>query len=321
MTGIIILNYQTWKLTLSCLHSIDKTKKRTSMRVYLVDNASSVPMPREVCAYLCSHKNTVVFLQMSENRGYAAGNNAGIRRALSDGCDYLLIANNDILFSKNAIDKMIQTLDNDARIGIAGPLVLDRSGKIQVSRCSMKTDILEIFQLFTVAKLFFRNKRRNYYCLDVDPEKPQDVYYVSGCCFAISKECAKDVLPFDEGTVLYGEEWILGLRMEQTRWRTRYCPDSVVMHLHSATAVQMSSFMHQCICTSELYYCSRYLYAKRWQLFFLFHYRRMLYRLRSIYRKDLYKNWNRFEKETKLCYVKCLNEIIKGEKYAGGQRH
>ena len=100
MLGIIILNYQTWEISIRCMESIKDTIGEIPYHIYLVDNASPILMP-EICQnYLAKHRETVSFLQAAENRGYAAGNNIGIRQALDDHCEYLLITNNDIVFQQ-----------------------------------------------------------------------------------------------------------------------------------------------------------------------------------------------------------------------------
>lgn len=253
------------------MQSIADTIEGMPYHIYLVDNASPNDMPKEFDKYLYEYEKTVTFLQSKENRGYAAGNNIGIRQALDDGCEYLLITNNDILFETCSIQYLLESFGKGTRIGIAGPKVLNDKGEIQTSRCSMKTGIKEVFQLFTVGKKIFRRKWNKYYCLDQDADKPAYVYYVSGCCFAMTRECALAVTPLDEGTVLYNEEPILGIRMEEQGFQTFYNPKSVVIHQHGETTRQVQPFMYQCICQSELYYCSKYLHAKRWQLWILYH--------------------------------------------------
>ena len=304
MTGIIILNYRTWEISFRCIQNIVQTQKNILYHIYLIDNASPNPMQDELHAYLKVHRDVITFLQSEKNRGYAAGNNIGIYQALKDGCENLVIMNNDILLEANAISELVDTLDDKAKIGIVGPKVMDEKGGIQTSRCSMKTGMKEIFQLFTVAKLFFRKKWRKYYCLDQDSETPGFVYYVSGCCFAMSRACALEVTPLDEGTVLYDEELILGTQMQKKGYRTLYNPGSVVIHQHGGTTRRMQPFMHQCICQSELYYCSKYLHAKKWQLWMLYHYRRGLYWLRSRWNGELRGYWKEFERETRDWYKK-----------------
>lgn len=298
MIGIVILNYRTWELSKQCIESICWTCAKCSYRIYLVDNGSENPMPDFIRQYLAEKGDAVWFIQAKENRGYAAGNNLGVIKALKDGCSVILIANNDIVFGRNAILKMADSLKLHPEVGIVGPKVINDKGEIQISHCSMRTGMKEIFQLYTAAKWIFRKKWKMYYCLDQNPEVPMYVYHVSGCCFAISRECAKKVMPLDEKTVLYNEELIIGIRMEQAGYRTWYEPDSVVIHRHGATTKKVHPFMYQCISQSELYYCAKYQNAKGWQLWMLYHYRRGLYMLRCITNSEMRRYWTEFRKKT-----------------------
>ena len=108
MIGIVILNYETWDATLRCIKSIEKTENTESVRVYLIDNASSSDMPVALKQYINDHD--VVYISSNENRGYAAGNNLGIRKALEDQCGYILISNNDIVYKKDSIETMCEFL-------------------------------------------------------------------------------------------------------------------------------------------------------------------------------------------------------------------
>ena len=299
MIGIIILNYETWNLSLRCMQSLVNNKKE-KWRIYLVDNASKTKMPESIKEFV--EKYDVTYISNKQNRGYASGNNAGIQRALQDGCDALLISNNDIVYQKDSVQRLYQTLQEEDRVGIVGPKVLDEKGQVQPSRVARKTGMREIFQLYTVAKLLFRKQWRSYFCLDQDVEKKSEAYHVSGCCFMISERCAREVLPFDEGTVLYGEELILGVRMEKAGYRTVYQPKSVVVHKHGATTKNVKPFMYQCISESELYYCSRYLQAPMWQIYILYVYRGWLYKIRSLKNEEMRKYYSKYKIYVKKCY-------------------
>lgn len=301
MIGIIILNYQTWELSLRCMKSIPRACGKMQYRIYLVDNASESPMPEAIREFLEAEEGRCLICAAS-NRGYAAGNNLGIMRALDDMCEVLLVANNDIVFTVQSICRMVDCLAENPKTGIVGPKVINCCGEVQPSRCCMRTGIKEIFQLHTAVKKIFRKKQRVYACMNQDVDVPSYVYHVSGCCFAITRECAMHVMPFDEGTVLYNEELILGIRMEQAGFLTRYEPKSVVVHQHGATAEKSLPFMYRCICKSELYYCSKYLYAAKYQLWLLYQYRKQMYWFRSLVDQRLRDEWNVFKQETKKMY-------------------
>ena len=91
-TGVVILNYITWQQTERCIKSLKETENADELQIYVVDNASPEKGElRRVC-----REAQVELIENPNNSGYAAGNNVGIVKALTDGCDYIVISNNDI---------------------------------------------------------------------------------------------------------------------------------------------------------------------------------------------------------------------------------
>jgi len=302
MLGIIILNYQTWELSLRCMQSIETNAEAGVYKIYLVDNASPKAMPEDVKQYIEMHAEEVCYIQAENNRGYAAGNNIGIKKALADGCQYLVITNNDIVFTSGVFQGFKMGFQKHPDAGIIGPKVLAEEGSIQNSRCSVKTGMKEMFCIYTLAKFFCKKAWRQYFCLKQDPDKEAYVYHVSGCCFAMTAECARQITPLDEGTMLYYEEPIIGIRMEQAGYKTVYIPECVIIHKHGGTTEGMQPFMYQCMSESELYYCGTYLHAPKWQLWLLYQYRRWLYFGRSLKNKKMREYAKVFYAKTKAKY-------------------
>ncbi|MGI6587877.1 MAG: glycosyltransferase [Peptococcia bacterium] len=60
----------------------------------------------------CKIKENIFIITMEKNRGYAAGNNAGIKKALDTGCEYIVISNPDVIFYNKAIDRLIAMLES-----------------------------------------------------------------------------------------------------------------------------------------------------------------------------------------------------------------
>ena len=60
MIGIVILNYETWDVTLKCIKSIVKTETTEKICLYLVDNASTSSMPEELKKYIAEHNVTYI---------------------------------------------------------------------------------------------------------------------------------------------------------------------------------------------------------------------------------------------------------------------
>ena len=309
MVGIVVLNYETWEISIRCLQSIHRTCEGYPYRIYLVDNDSKRPMPRQIRNELCKRKEQVCLIKAGQNRGYAAGNNLGMRQALADQCEVIVIANNDILFQKQAIQRLAAFLKKYPKVGIAGPKIVNEKGEVQISRFGMYTGIQEMFQIYTAAKKIFCKKWNRYYCLDRDADKASYVYAVSGCCFAVSRECAKVIFPLDEQTVLYFEEPIIGIRMEKAGYRTCYLPHSVAAHVHGATTGQRKPFMYQCIGQSELYYSGTYAQANWWELFFLYLYREVLYLLHCMTDREFRHCWKSFHTGHRTAFYKARRQV------------
>lgn len=300
MLGIIILNYETWDASIACIKSIVTSKTGEDYRIYLVDNASRTKMPKEMEACIKAHK--ICCLRAEENRGYAAGNNIGIRQALEDGCGYFLITNNDIVYRKDTISQMLGFIRSHSGAGIVGPKVVGTDGRWQPSAVSVKTDMRHIFRLYTAAKVCFRKTWRKYFREQEDENTAARVYHVSGCCFLMDKKTAEYLYPLDENTFLYNEELIIGIRLEEAGITTYYVPDAVVRHEHGLSTGRVKPFMYQCISTSEIYYCKRYLSAPDWQVWLLMQYRKLLYRMRM--RKDaaLREYWESYKQGVDLSF-------------------
>jgi GT2 family glycosyltransferase len=60
---------------------------------------------------------------LPENRGFAGGMNAGIERLLSDGCDRILLLNNDAVLEPGCLRLLAEALE-DSRLGAVGPTLL-----------------------------------------------------------------------------------------------------------------------------------------------------------------------------------------------------
>ena len=284
MIGIVILNYETWDVTLQCMESIMEAENEEMIRIYLVDNASTRKKPKEIDRFIEQH--SVTYIEAAENRGYAAGNNLGICRALEDQCTYVLITNNDIRFRSAAIHRMKQLLESSDRIGIVGPQVVGLDGIHQPSVARYRTGIREIFHFYTGLRCFHRKAMRGYQGMDQDAGGQYPVYHVSGCCFLMNRKAAETFYPLDENTFLYDEELIIGIRMEQAGLQTWYCGTAVVEHHHGYTTQKNSAFMQKCIRESEQYYCREYLQANKIILYILFGYRKILQNIRIWFKEN-----------------------------------
>lgn len=120
LVAIIVLNWNRWQETVACLEAL---KRLTYPRreVYVVDNGSTDGSE----AALREHDPELRLIQTGANLGWAGGNNAGIRAALADGCDYVLLLNNDAILAADGLDRLVGTAERTPDFGICGCAVVD----------------------------------------------------------------------------------------------------------------------------------------------------------------------------------------------------
>lgn len=300
--GIVILNYITWQETYNCIASIQKSIGNLDIQIYVVDNAS----PNFQDAEFLHLKENIHFIMNEKNMGYAAGNNIGIAQALKDGCKYILISNNDILFEKNSILAMQQYLELHDEYGIVAPCVLNQKKEIQNCHFMKRVSYLDIWTTQTIIRYLYKKGNDKVYGNQQCYESEMDIFASSGCCFMMSAECAKKVTPLDEKTFLYEEENILGIRMEKNGIKTRYIPYSRVIHNHDQTTKLVKPFALICWACSEIYYLSEYLHISKWKVRLLYEYRTIIFLIHGFRNSEYKKQWESYKENTK----KYLNKMI-----------
>lgn len=297
MIGIVILNYRNWQDTLRCIQSIADNPPQEKYQIILVDNAS--PNAPEFDLRDIMEEYNIIYIQNEKNKGYNAGNNIGIAKALDLGCDSVLISNNDVCFFDDSIQKLWEYAKAHPKVGIVGPKILDRNRKIQKSNLCRRTGMKEKYLVRTRLNAIFRKEHATYFGLDRDYNTTFEVYAVLGCCFLMTRECAQAVTPLDENTFLYEEELILGIWMEQAGYHTVYYPDAVIEHLHGESTKHVKAFAFAHNVKSEIYYCKSYLNASNAAIYPLYWYRVALYLIRCLRYRDFRENWKWFLKMTR----------------------
>ena len=105
LIGIVLVNYNGAADTVQC---IDSLKKMTysNYRIIVVDNGSSDNSLKIL--YEKKKETDFKLLELAENRGFSAGNNAGICLALDLGAEYILLLNNDTLAERDFLKRLME---------------------------------------------------------------------------------------------------------------------------------------------------------------------------------------------------------------------
>jgi len=202
--GIVILNYNDYETTDKYLNNIKNYKVLD--KIIVVDNKSTDSSYEKLQKY---NNNRIKVIETKENKGYAYGNNVGIK-ALDDDIDYVIISNPDITVSEKTIARLKKDLDTNKDISVIAPVIKELDYIKRGWRLPKYKD-----ELLSNITYFHRKAEAN---LRYDDSKYKGnitkVDVVSGCFFMIRKSVLNLIGNFDEGTFLYYEENIMGHKLD-----------------------------------------------------------------------------------------------------------
>ena len=102
MIGVVTVTYNSDEVLDDFLTSL--MSQSAEFQLFVVDNASSDATMDKLCGVIDAR---IELLPQSENLGIAVGNNIGTAAALSAGCDYVLLLNNDTVFEATLFQDLV----------------------------------------------------------------------------------------------------------------------------------------------------------------------------------------------------------------------
>lgn len=214
LVTIVIVNWNGQEFIKNCLDSIQQITYEF-FNVIVVDNAST----DDSCAMVERRFPTVTLIRNKENLGFAGGNNIGIRYALQDNADYVLLLNNDTVVSKDFLNSLINVAESDERIGILGSKVLLMDQPNVICFAGGKRRWTSEW-----AHIGLGDKDNSIY------NDTKETDYIYGCAMMVRRSVLEDVGMFDERYFVYVEEIDLNLRAKKAGYKLVYVPQSVVWH-------------------------------------------------------------------------------------------
>ena len=217
---IIVLNWNRKDDTKECLDSL-QFLTYSNYKVVVVDNGST----DNSVEYLKKYFLSVKFIQNSSNLGFALGNNIGIKYALQEKADYILILNNDTIVSATFLEKLINVMTKDSTIAIAGPKILYHYRRNRI--------------WFAGGKIYFwlgntwhiGNKRKD----SLNFQKIVEEDYQTGCALFIRAKVINKIGMFDSRYTAYFEDADLCIRAKKMGFRVVCVQYARIWHKISAT--------------------------------------------------------------------------------------
>lgn len=229
--SILVVNYNTCRLTLDCLQSVYASETDYRYEVIVIDNHSS---DGSVEAIQAAYPQ-LTFLANQENTGFAKANNQGMEVASGR---YILLLNSDTLVQPDTLDTMIRFMDTHPEMGASGCKVILPDGSLdKACKRGFPTPSASFYYAFGFAKRFPDLPKYNQYQLghlDPDDEYPVDV--LVGAFMLVRREAMEQVGGLDETFFMYGEDIDWCYRIKQAGWGIYYYPHTYIIHIKGGSA-------------------------------------------------------------------------------------
>lgn len=233
---VIVLNYNGSQLTLNCLKSLSLIKATGYLiSTIVVDNAS-----RDNSVNLVNNQfPKIKIIKNNENLGFAEGNNIGIRYALNNEADYILLLNNDTIVDNNLVDGLLKAFSENEKAGIISPKIYFAPGYEFHFNRYQKTDLGRIIW-YAGGIIDWKNVLGSHRGVDeVDNGQYQKIVetdFATGCCMLIKREVFKKIGLLDKRYFLYFEDTDFCQRAKLAGYKIVYSPYSFLWHLNAGSA-------------------------------------------------------------------------------------
>lgn len=225
----VILNWNQRDLTLDCLASLSELDY-PNYSIVLVDNGSqddSVTLVRR-------RFPGVILIENRQNLGYSEGNNVGIRRALVERADYVLLLNNDTTVDPGFLRTLIKVAESDPAIGMVGPTMYYAQPSNMIWGAANYINWTE----GTVIRQLMGQ-------LDdgsgtVLPGSPQEVDAIDTCALLVKREVVEKIGLMDGRYFINYDDVDWCVRARKAGYTLVYVPDARMWHKVSASMGQAS---------------------------------------------------------------------------------
>lgn len=223
--SVVIVNWNTRDLLRDCLASLRDNVSGLALEVFVVDNGSS----DDSVAMVRSEFPEVTLIENGRNLGFARANNVALRRAAGR---FWLLLNSDTIVTKGALEGLLETMERDPEIGVAGLQLLNEDGSLQNSVSNMPSLLTELGNKSLLRLLWpsrYPGKEHRF-------ESPVPVDSVIGACLMARRDAAAAVGLLDEEYFFFLEETDWCVRMQKGGWKVIHDPRYTIYHLQGKSA-------------------------------------------------------------------------------------
>lgn len=233
LVSIIIVNYNTNRLTAACIESVLRYAEPGTFEIIVVDNLSQKENPD----VLAEQYPQIKLIKSPENGGFAKGNNLGISHSRGD---VILLLNSDAYLTENGVNGPADYLRQHHEVSALSIRLHYEDGRYQHNARKFRSIRNELLDVFRPVLWLMPYRKKAVLMLNQhfkgDFSTPCD--WVSGAFFMF-RRALLEPLPgqkLDERYFMYGEDQLWCLQWEKLGYKAYFYSEAQAVHIVNASS-------------------------------------------------------------------------------------
>lgn len=216
---ISILNWNSSMATLECIDSLHVQSTRgVAVQLAVIDNGSRDEEWRILAEG--ARARGIAVNRQETNLGFAGGHNLSMQAAIDGGSDFVWLVNNDATVHADALEKMIQIMDEDPTCGAVAPLCIAEHDSQHIDFLGARHDWKNLASV-----------RSSSLAETASLEKTHpDAQWIAGTAVLFRVTALKQIGLLDEKLFAYFEDNDISARLAAAGWKNRVALDAKVVH-------------------------------------------------------------------------------------------
>ena len=239
--NIVLVNYKCKDDILCAVKSLFLDIKNSFYNIQLtvVDNTQNIDGIKNE---LASNFPSVKYISTEKNLGFGKANTLGFK---TTPARYYFALNRDTKISpdSNTVDKIIDYMDKNYKIGCIGPKLINSDGSLQYScyRFDLPSIMIKPLRQLGLDKKYKWIKKHTDKLImkDFDHNSTRPVDWVLGAAMVVRKEVVDDVGFFDDRYFMYMEDCDWCRQMWEKNWPIYYVHDIVIEHKYARESAKV----------------------------------------------------------------------------------
>lgn len=228
--------------------------KLDSCTVFLIDNSLTDHLK------VLANKPNIIYIHNPSNPGFGSAHNIAISKAIATSSKYHFIINPDAFFEIEVINKMVDEMENDIRIGMMMPQILNFDGTVQHLPKLLPSPWNIFLRKIKRPRRYYKKFIKKYELRNVPQQQIYNAPILSGCFTLLNLKAIEEIGMYDDSYFMYFEDWDLSRRMHK-KYKTIYYPLVSVYHGYESGANKSFKLF-------KIFLHSAFIYFNKWGWFF-----------------------------------------------------